>query len=124
MKEFLQTIFKTSEERIKNPIIGSFFTSWLIFNWKPILFFIFTNKTVEEKIIYIENNYSRSWNLLWYPLISTFIYLIILPYINLTIEFLLNYSQTKRTDLSIAKQKLNIESQKQLAIEEVKLYMS
>ena len=52
-------------------------------------------------------------------LISTFIYLIILPYINLTIEFLLNYSQTKRTDLSIAKQKLNIESQKQLAIEEV-----
>ena len=56
MKEFLQTIFKTSEERIKNPIIGSFFTSWLIFNWKPILFFIFTNKTVEEKIIYIENN--------------------------------------------------------------------
>jgi hypothetical protein len=119
MKEFLQTIFKTSEERIKNPIIGSFFTSWLIFNWKPILFFIFTNKTVEEKIIYIENNYSSSWNLLWHPLISTFICLIILPYINLTIEFLLNYSQTKRTDLSIAKQKLNIESQKQLAIEEV-----
>ena len=119
MKEFLQTIFKTSEERIKNPIIGSFFTSWLIFNWKPILFFIFTNKTVEEKIIYIENNYSSSWNLLCHPLISTFICLIILPYINLTIEFLLNYSQTKRTDLSIAKQKLNIESQKQLAIEEV-----
>lgn len=121
MKEFLQTIFKTSEERIKNPIIGSFFTSWLIFNWKPILFFIFTQKSIEDKINFIEANYSNIWNLLLFPLISTLIYLIILPYINLGIEILLNYSQSKRTDLSIEKQKLTIESKKQLAIEEIKL---
>lgn len=121
MKEFLHTFFKTSEERIKNPIIGSFLTSWIIFNWKPLLFFIFTQKTIEDKIIYIEGNYTNIWNLLLLPLISTFIYLIILPYINLGIEILLNYSQSKRSDLSIKKQKLTIESQKQLAIEEIKL---
>jgi len=121
MIEFLQTLFKTSEERIKNPIIGSFLTSWLIFNWKPLLFFIFTKKLIEDKIIYIETNYSDIWNLLFFPLISTIIYLIILPYINLGIELLINYSQSKRSDLSIKKQKLTIESQKQLAIEEIKL---
>ena len=121
MRDFLKSIFKTSEERIKNPVMGSFMTSWVIFNWKPIFLLMFSSRIIEDKINYIEQCFSNIWNLLWCPLISTLLYLIALPYINLTIEILLNFSQSKRTNLLINKQKLTIESQKQLAIEEIKL---
>ncbi len=53
MKEFLQSIFKTTEERVKNPFIGAFMASWVVFNWKPLAFFIFAGKKIEEKINYI-----------------------------------------------------------------------
>lgn len=120
MKDLLTTFFKTSEERIKNPFIGAFMTSWLIFNWKPILFIISSLQKIEDKIVYIDKYFSNILNLLWLPLISAIFYILILPYLSLAIDHLLKFSQLKRTNLSIEKQKLTIESQKQLAIEEIK----
>lgn len=121
MKDLLTTFFKTSEERIKNPFIGAFMTSWIIFNWKSIIFIIFSSKNVEEKIAFIDKHFSNIENILWLPLISAFFYILILPYLNLIIDQLLKYSQSKRAIFIIEKQKLTIENQKQLAIEEIKL---
>jgi hypothetical protein len=121
MKEILQNIFKTTEERIKNPFIGTFITSWILFNWKPILFAIFSSKNIEEKIKYIDENFVEINHLLWYPLIAAVFYVLILPYISLLFDILLKYSLLKRNDIVISKQKQNIENQKQLAIEEIKL---
>lgn len=121
MKEFLQSIFKTTEERIKNPFIGAFMTSWVLFNWKPILFVIFSSKNIEEKIKFIDENFVVINHLLWYPLIAAIFYVLILPYISLLFDILLKYSLLKRNDIVISKQKQNIENQKQLAIEEIKL---
>lgn len=121
MKELLQNIFKTTEERIKNPFIGTFITSWILFNWKPILFAIFSSKIIEEKIKFIDENFIEISHLLWYPLIAAIFYVLILPYISLVFDILLKYSLLKRNDFVISKQKQNIENQKQLAIEEIKL---
>ncbi len=121
MKEFLQSIFKATEERIKNPFIGAFMTSWFFFNWKPIVFLIFSSKTIEDKITYIDSSFSDICFVLWFPFCSAIFYVLILPYLNLLIEELLKYSSIQRNLILINKQKQTIENQKQLAIEEIKL---
>lgn len=121
MKEFLQSIFKTTEERMKNPFIGAFMTSWILFNWKPILFTFSSSKIMEEKIKYIEDNFTGVSHILYYPLIAAVFYVLILPYISLLFDILLKYSLLKRNEIVVSKQKQNIENQKQLAIEEIKL---
>ncbi|MFD2554760.1 hypothetical protein [Sphingobacterium tabacisoli] len=121
MKELLSTIFTTSKERIANPIIGTFIISWTAFNWKPIAFILFSNKKIEDKIVYIDSNFANIGNLLIFPLITVVIYLLIIPYINLLFEYLLEFPRVKRNMISISKQKQLINNEKQLAIEEIKL---
>ncbi|GET46462.1 hypothetical protein [Capnocytophaga felis] len=121
MKEFIQSLFRTTEERVKNPIIGAFLTSWIIFNWKPILFIIFSPKIIEEKIEYIQSNFSSICFLFVYPIFSTIFYVLALPYLNLLVDVLLKYPLIKRNSILINKQKQSIENQRELAIEEIKL---
>ena len=121
MKDLLQSIFKATEDRIKNPFIGAFFSSWIIFNWKPVFLMIFSSKNIEGKIKFIDENFTSTNNLLIFPLITAVFYVLILPYLSLLFDILLKYSLLKRNDIIINKQKQNIENQKQLAIEEIKL---
>ncbi|WP_051054199.1 hypothetical protein [Fibrella aestuarina] len=121
MKELLQTIFKTTEDRLKNPFIGAFTTSWLVFNWNAILYLLFSKKDIEEKIRYIENNLSHEGTAIWLPLLSAFLYTLLLPYLNLLIDEVLNYSVVRSEKNIIRKKTNNIENQKLLAIEEIKL---
>lgn len=121
MKELLQSIFSTSKERIANLIIGTFLISWTAFNWKPIIFIITSNQKIEDKINYIDSNFSSINNLLLFPLVAVLIYILIIPYVNLLFEYLLEFSRIKRNSISISKQKQIIENKKELAIEEIKL---
>ena len=121
MKELLKSFLKTTEERIKNPFIGSFITSWILFNWKPILYLIFSSKDIEQKILYIETTFTIIWCLLIFPLLSAIFYVLILPYLNLLFDWLLRYSSLKKNISLIDKQKQIIQNQKELAIEEIKL---
>lgn len=121
MKELLQSIFLTSKERISNPIIGTFFISWTAFNWKPIIFLLTSDQKIEDKINYIDSNFSTMYNLLLYPLITVLIYILVIPYVNLLFEYLLEFSRIKRNFISISKQKQIIDNKKELAIEEIKL---
>lgn len=121
MKELLQSVFRTTEERVKNPFIGAFITSWVLFNWKPILFILFSAKNIEEKITFINENFSDLKLLIWFPLLAVFFYILLLPYLNLLFDILLKYSLFKRNEIVINKQKQIIDNQKQIAIEEIKL---
>lgn len=121
MKELLQSLFSTSKERISNPLIGTFIFSWVAFNWKSILFLFFSSKTIEDKISFIELNFSSLNNLLLLPLVVMVIYILIIPYLNLAFEYLLEFSRVRRNKISISKLKQGIENKKELAIEEIKL---
>lgn len=120
MKELLQSIFINTNERIKNPFIGSFFTSWILFNWQPIFIMVFSAKNIEEKIKLITSDYNNIWYLLLFPLISAVIYILILPYLNLLFEMILEFSKTKRNYIALNNQKLTISNKQDLAIEEIK----
>ncbi len=86
MKDFINTIFQTSKERLKNPFIGSFILSWCIFNWKAILIIVFSAKTIEQKIDLVSNNYFDINLLLWFPIIMALLYVLVLPYISLIFD--------------------------------------
>ena len=121
MKEFLQSIFKSTAERIRNPFVGSFMTSWILFNWKPILFIVLSSQKIEDKIRYVEKEYTNYLLIIWFPLAAAIFYILVLPYLNLLFDEILKYSLLKRNILTIGKQKQIIDNQKQLAIEEIKL---
>lgn len=80
-KEAVKSFIKTSDlftepikQRMGHPFIGSFAISWILFNWKPIAYFIFTKSPIEFKIIYIEQNFCNWIFLFLAPFISACFY--------------------------------------------------
>ncbi len=96
MKEFINNLFKASNERMKNPLIFSFILSWIVFNWKPIFTLFLSDSIIENKINYIALNFSDLSFNLWYPLLFAFGYVIILPYLSIGIELILNKAKITR----------------------------
>ena len=96
MLELIKSIFANASERIKSPLIGTFITSWTVFNWKAILVLLFSIDDIETKLTLLSEKYSHIGNLLWYPLFVTLLYIFALPYINLGIDWLLNHSSKER----------------------------
>ncbi len=100
MKEFINNLFKVSNERLKNPLIFSFLISWIALNWKAI-FVLFTSKqTIEDRIIYITNNFSETRYTLFYPLLIALGYVIVLPYLSMIIDIIISLAiKNRRTKL-------------------------
>lgn len=121
MKEFLQSVLKSTEDRIKNPFVGTFITSWIIFNWKPIFFIIFSEKKIEEKIKIIIDDYSDIWCYLWLPLFSAVFYIAILPYISFAFEYFTKFSHGLRNKVNLEARNATLELQIGVAQNEIKL---
>ncbi|GEM_PF-2312389 len=119
MKEFLQTLFKSTEDRIKNPFIGTFITSWVIFNWKPILYLIFSDENIRDRITYITTCYSNVWCYFLLPLFSAIFYIAILPYVNWGFEYLVSFSLEGRNNVSLKSRNENLKMQIKLAQNEI-----
>ena len=81
MKEFLNSLFQSSSERIKNPFIFSFIFSSIFFNWKTILTLLYSSKTIEDRIEYVSSCYVNINISLYYPLLFSLFYIILLPYL-------------------------------------------
>jgi len=97
MKEFLESLFETSSERIKNPFIGSYITAFLVYNWRPIFLLIFSDAKIEDKIVVINYEYCPKEAILW-PLAIALFYILILPYINLLFDYMLSFSNSKKDE--------------------------
>lgn len=123
MKEFLQAIFKSTEDRIKNPFVGAFITSWVVFNWKPILYIIFEDETIKKKIDFIREteNYINIENYLWLPLLSSIFYVGILPYVSFLFEFIVKFSHKWRNKVSLEARDKSLELQIGIAKNEITL---
>ena len=68
-------------ERTTSPLFGTFIISWIVCNWKIVYltFFVSEDKIEINKIDYITTNCNDMWNLIWFPLISTFVLITIIP---------------------------------------------
>lgn len=80
INEYMASLRTYLDDRLSSPILGSFSFAWIIFNWKLIFFLLFSDKTVESKIVHIENNYFDWQHLILYPTIFVIFYSLLLPW--------------------------------------------
>lgn len=83
--EFLKDLNDTAKERLKTPISGAFFFSFLLYNWRPIFLLLFSEASIEDKIIVI-NREHYNWENLLYPILLALIYTIVVPMLSVIIE--------------------------------------
>lgn len=121
MKDILLSIFKTSEERLKNPFIGTFILSIIALNWKPISIILLSNQEIENRVNYVAENYSSYWSILIYPLAISIFYLVAIPYLMLLFESL-TFKSFKKRNQNLYKNKLiDIDGKMSVAQSEIEL---
>lgn len=93
--DFLKDLSDTTKERLKTPLSGAFLWSFIIFNWRPILFLIFSEESIENKIIVINYEYCSPSALGW-PILLAFFYTLIIPRLMLLIDKNLSKTNDER----------------------------
>jgi hypothetical protein len=132
--EYLKNMLSDIQERYRNPLIGSFTLSWIFWNWKisslTIHFFTDSNSLLKfEDYIKGVIEFSNVKDSLLFPLLSSFIYVTLFPFIKNVISFLdAFYSKqqnsfiekgSKESGISIKKY-LNLKAEYKSKIEELK----
>lgn len=74
MLSFFQSLAESFKDRLKNPFLGAFILSWIVFNWKGISVFIYSDKGIEAIINNILCHYSNGWDYFGYPFIFAAMY--------------------------------------------------
>lgn len=99
LSELLKDIIDTSKDRVKNPITGAFILTFLVYNRKPILYFLLSDQSVERRINVITKHYNLDVsNFLW-PAFYSLCILITIPLINLGLSWLLKKPKQKSLEL-------------------------
>ena len=57
MKEFINSIFESSKERLKNPFVSAFLLAWIGFNWRPISYLFYSVDKISQRIEYIDEHF-------------------------------------------------------------------
>lgn len=86
MKQILSSILSNSKEKIKNPFFGSFIISWIVINWQGLSYFFLANNRIDDKLLYVNENYSNIWLNLIIPIALALIYSLFFPWFFLKIE--------------------------------------
>jgi|GEM_PF-2416393 len=95
---FFREMLETSRERIKTPITGAFIFSFIAYNWKPIVVFIYSKRSIENTVELISSEYCSYWAII-IPLFISIAYTIILPYGIMHIEKFHTAAKKKRKDI-------------------------
>lgn len=93
IKEFIET----SKERLKTPISGAFLWSFLIYNWRPIAVILFSEASIEDKIVVINHEYCNIWAII-IPIVIALIYTIGVPMAMLRIDKILAKTKKDRIE--------------------------
>lgn len=83
--DLIKDFIDSTKERLKTPISGAFLWSFIIYNWRPILMLLFSDATIENKIIVINHEYCSFWAIFW-PLVIATAYTLLIPKIMLQID--------------------------------------
>ncbi|CFQ87925.1 MULTISPECIES: hypothetical protein [Yersinia] len=102
MLDFFKEMFTaarfTAVERVKSPVVGALFFSWIAFNWDNIIVMLFSAATVEDKIVMIKDNSTIFTAIIW-PIVSAAFISIALP----VISAMVIWAQNKPTMFSMGK---------------------
>lgn len=118
MKEFINNLFLVSNERLKNPLIFSFLISWAAFNWRPIFTLFLSKKKIEGRISYISENFNDIEFTLYYPLIMSLSYVIVLPYLMWLIEKIVHFAKSWRKENLLNEKIDDLKGKQKIAVQE------
>jgi hypothetical protein len=121
MKEIINSILDSTKDRLKNPLLGAFVFSWLIFNWKPLFYILFSNNSIENKIDFITECYCSINTNFWFPLMFSIFYIIMFPYILWGFDKLSSKAIIGRKDNILNLNISDIKNQQKIAFEESEL---
>jgi hypothetical protein len=81
--EFKKSINNILYERVTSPFYGTFIISWLIWNWNIVYLTLFVSeKSLKvSKIVYINSNLIDYCKMIWYPLASSALLILVLPFV-------------------------------------------
>lgn len=80
-KELFSSTISTTVQRVKNPALGAFALSWCAFNWKSLLYLLFSDGDILNKIEFITTN--STWKTVaGYPCVSVIVICGFLPWVN------------------------------------------
>ncbi|CNL06474.1 Uncharacterised protein [Yersinia frederiksenii] len=97
-KELFTAARSTTVERVKSPVVGALFFSWIAFNWDNILVMLFSAATIENKIVMIKDNSTIFTAIIW-PVVSAAFISMVLPIISAMVI----WGQNKPTMFSMGK---------------------
>lgn len=103
---FFKEISMEIKNRIKSKIIFSYLFSWIILNWKTILYLFLSDDSIEVKIKV--NNPYIVFSYLG-PFIGVFIYIVVIPPISILMTLFTNWI-TKRIEIRKIKQELDLKA--------------
>ncbi len=83
--DFYNSLKASSKERINSPLYGAFILAWVGWNWEAlyVTFFVDSQRTGYDKIYYIQGLLQNKNNAIWYPLLSTLLILMVLPFLRI-----------------------------------------
>ena len=87
MSDFIESINNGFKSRLKNPILGGFIFSWLVINWRPIVYIILSDDPVIDRFKFINVHYLNIGNLFWWPFVTSIGIFIALPYLMAMLDF-------------------------------------
>ena len=120
MKDLLKDIIESSRDRVKTPITGSFILAFVIYNWRPLLYLIFSNVTIEDKIDNINKTYCDIWALVG-PLGIAIVYVAIVPYIMMGLEYCTKKAVEGRKTHKSTQKLFDLTIEKDIAVEEFQI---
>jgi hypothetical protein len=120
MNDFFQSILEASKDRLKNPVLGTYSISFILFNWQPISILLFSRKTIEEKITSIDLTY-YSWETFLWPSLITIIIIFTPPFFMLLADIALNKVKNKRIEIRHNEKTINLDNQIIIATKEFEI---
>ncbi|QNR23642.1 hypothetical protein [Croceimicrobium hydrocarbonivorans] len=98
ISELVREFWQSGKERLKNPIIGAFLISWSVLNY-DILILFFSSVEPLARIALIQQHVSFEKTTL-YPLIVALVVRLVLPYLSLFQDQIVEFARLKRGQLS------------------------
>lgn len=89
-----RNLFDNFKERLGNPICCAFIISWLIVNWRLVVFLSLSKLTIIQRIEVIDEIYLDSWKNIWFPLLCSTIYLLLMPWLLAGYKWVVGFATT------------------------------
>lgn len=92
IKTTTEKIGETLLSKLKLPILTTYLVLLPIYNWQIILYLLFKNEPVDDKIKYIVANYHNEyWKGILIPMLMAFVYTLFFPILQVIINILFNW---------------------------------